>query len=370
VRADTPLTGSNAYQVIVEDQAGSDGLGTFGAITGPDHPLGDSVDVLSTHGGIDAYSSYLTVRSYTTGTDYVQTSSAPASGNLVIPLEPYGSVFPVAGGYRAFYDVPASSTAGESLAIASDVTVTGDGLDSVIVLTATITNRNAFPAAIGVRYLLDVSQSGDDGPSVSVEGSTFSNESDIAPVASPVIVSPPTIGASFATPSGTAEPDAVVFAHWNRAFESAFDFTPDGSDVASAGGLNDSALLYYFGHTSVRALTLGSNESATFSVSIGQLPAENCSNGIDDDLDGLADAADSDCASPTPAPSTTNPSPSVPTPSPPGGATPSPTTGPASLPNAGGGLLGVPAAGFTAAVVAGIVLLAVSAATLRTTRRR
>lgn len=360
VSADTPPTGGTVYQVIVEDAATADGKGVFGVVTGPDHPLGEGVDVLSVRDGPDAFSSYLTIRSYTTGTDYVQASAPPASGNLVLPLETYASVIPISGGYRAFYDVPASTTAGESLAITSDVTATGDGPDATVLLSITIANRNAFPVEIGARYLLDISHDGDDGPVASQGGVSHGEEAALAPPETPVVFG----NGEYIDYGAPHVPSAVTFAHWNRAFESAFDLAPDGSDITSAGGLDDSALLYYFGGTQSAAVALAPNESVTFSLAVGQTAPEDCANGIDDDRDGQADGQDPDCAAATPTQDPASPSVS---PAPSGPATPTPTLGPAGLPAAGGGILGVPASGF--AILGGLLLLAAGSAALMVARR-
>jgi hypothetical protein len=362
VRADTPPAGGLVYQVVVEDAPAADGMGVFGVVTGPDHPLGDGADVLAVRDGPDAFSSYLTIRSYTTGTDYVQTSASPASGNLLLPLEPYASVIPETDGYRAFYDVPGTTTAGESLAITSEVTSTGDGPGATVRLTATVANRNVFPVKVGARYLLDISLAGDDGPVVSQGGVTYGEEAALAFPGTPAVIG----GGEYVESGGTQAPDAVTFAHWNRAFESAFDLAPDGGDVTSAGGLNDSALLYYFGGTSDSAVTLVPNESAIFSLVLGRTAPEDCANGLDDDRDGQADGADADCATATPTPAAASPSVS---PAPSGPATPSPTLGPAGLPAAGGRILGMPASRVAILLLGGLVLLVASAGALRLARK-
>ena len=263
--ADSPQRGDGDFRVLVEDQPGADGIGVFGATDA----FGQ--DVLGTRdGGTNAFSSYATVRSYASGADYVQTSRRPVSGFATVPLEPYGSVLPIDNGWRAFYQVPATSPGAELLTVESDVAssaATGGGL----LFTTSVINRNDFPMAIGIRYLLDISAGDDDGPIVSANGAASPLERDISPSAA-VAFAPSSGGDALdvTSPSRTddAAPDAIRVAHWNRAFGSAFDLDPDGADVSSAGGLNDSALLYYFGATEATAIQLGPGETASVSIEI------------------------------------------------------------------------------------------------------
>jgi len=263
--ADSPPRGDGDFRVLVEDQSEADGLGVFGATDD------SGQDVLGTRdGGTNAFSSYVTVRSYTSGADYVQTSRQPVSGFATVSLDPYGSVLPVDGGWRAFYQVPATSPGAELLTIESDV-VSSAAAGGGLVLTTSVINRNDFPIAIGIRYLLDISAGDDDGPIVSANGTASPLERDISPSAS-VAFAPSSGGDALdlTSPSrtGDAAPDAIRVAHWSRAFDSAFDLDPDGVDVSSAGGLNDSALLYYFGAGETTAIPLAPGETASVSVQI------------------------------------------------------------------------------------------------------
>jgi hypothetical protein len=328
VSADSPPIGDGAFQVLVEDTRGRDGIGVFGAVTGPEHPLGDGIDVLGSEGGTDAFSSYVTIRSYSSGTDYVQISDLPASGNFALGLEQFGQVQAVDGGYETTYTVPAN----DPLDITTGIVAANIVGESAIRVYGQITNRSPDPVVVGTRVLLDIALAGDDGPSITSGGGTVSQESEAA---APIAF---TAGGQSLFVSGEGA-DSVRLAHWNRAFESSFDFEPSGVDVTSTGGLNDAALLLYFGADEASARTLLPEETFEFAVTIstGEL-AEICDNGEDDDGDGQIDEADPDCAtSPTPSPTIT-PSPAQTTPR--GGSSATPTStaagGPSSFPNTGG----------------------------------
>lgn len=333
--ADSPPAGEGAFRVLVEDQAGADGLGVFAAT---DVAGGD---VLETRGPGDAYSSYVTVRSYTTGTDYVQTSALPASGFAVVPLEPYGSVLSVEDGWRSFYSLPASSPSGEALSVIADVTAAGPNLS----VAAEVSNQGDAEMQVGVRFLLDVSLDGDTGPALRLQGDTSTVESSARPGQSLQIVAE--TGRSLSV-LDDGQADAVAFGHWDRAFQTAFDYTPDGTDIASPAGLNDSALLYYFGSTEDTALTLAPGESLRVAVAMSEIAAETPSAE----------------ASPTgPAETATS--------------IPGPTDGPApvsrtpaggKLPNTGGKVLGVEDNLAIGLGALGVVLVAVGMTAVRLAR--
>jgi len=125
--ADSSVAGNGFFQVIVEDTAGADGLGAFSLRTGPNHPAGGGHDVLfSGASAQDAASSYLTVRSYTTGTDYVQTTRGAASAYLVAPLDALATMEPIGStGFRTTYVLPGFGDAPDSLRIVSEIEAAG-----------------------------------------------------------------------------------------------------------------------------------------------------------------------------------------------------------------------------------------------------
>ena len=346
---DSPAAGNDLYRVYVEDDAAGDGIGVFSIGTGPSHPAGEGLSLLSGGDTGEAANSFLTLRSYTTGTDYVQTSSGTASGNLTVGLNEFGSLEPIGTtGYRTTFQLPGPIDTPEALRIMLDVNVTGDKYaDSAVEITTTASNMDVIPVRFGLRYLLDLDVAGDDGPILITEKASLAPlnmEDSFEPPDFPVFRAEDnndsrpalslvgTVSAEFPDIApATTSPDVLKYALWPDAFATAFDYTIQDRDIATSTGRDDSAVLYYFGATEKDALTLQPGETLTVSISLfATLPpvgSEDCNNGEDDDGDRLTDSKDSDCdaspISPTPAPTET----ALPTPAalPPTGG--DPTTG-------------------------------------------
>ena len=344
-RADTAAAGNAFYKVYMEDELGADGIGTYTAATGLSHPVGVDKNVLYNGDSADAWSSYNTIRSYTTDTDYVQTTDAPASSFTVVNMDDYATVTSSGStGHRVTYDLPGPPTTADALQIVFDINVNGSTFDdSTVELTTTVTNTGNEPVDIGIRYQLDFQIAGDDGPTFAEVNPTLPpriTENTYSPpgfLAYRIEDNPggdPTFsifGTSSAYPGISPTPTApplLQYASWFDAYGAAFDYATSGQDVAT--GAADSAVLYYFGATPQTAITLGADQSQTVSESLFATPPvlqqEICDNGIDDDGDRLVDGNDPDCPEPTPTP----------TPSPTPTATPTPTPAPAQLPPTGG----------------------------------
>lgn len=333
---DSDGAGNGVYRVFVEDQQQADGAGTFTILTGPDHPAGEGEEILFNQDGPgDAATSYLTVRSYTTGVDYVQALGEQYSGNIVYPLDSLAAVQAVGpgpDGYLTTYQVSEY----DALAIESLIEASGAApSDAAAAQVVTVRNNGLQTIQIGVRLLLDVAPGGDDGPRlvpINSEGSIgVETTLDLTSESGFFNVVPDAgdhAGAFAVSWDGPAQADSLKYASWPDAFDTAFDYTTGGVDISSDSGLNDSALLYYFGGTPESAITLNAGESASMRVTIrAPYYIENCDNRVDDDGDTAVDGADTDCpATPTPSP--------TPTPGPRATATPAVTPG--SLPNTGG----------------------------------
>jgi hypothetical protein len=298
--ADSSSAGNSVFRIVVEDSANRDGIGTFTVSTGPDHPAGEGQPVLFS-GTSGAGSSAITVRSYTTGTDYVQTTTAPGSANIVRTLDDTGVSEPVAStGYRTTYSLAAVAGVPDDLTIVSTIDVTGSGLDgSAVEIATSLRNEGDVPLTLGVRYLLDFAPAGDDGPTLAVGGAggTSATEMSLAPAPAAVTISPNKPGAARVdtdVSSPVTPPDVLEFVSWTHAFPFAFDYTPAARDVAAEDGLNDSAVLVYFGANEAQAVTLtpGQSTEVTVRLSLTAAPAT---------------------ASPTPSPA---PAPATPTPTP------------------------------------------------------
>jgi len=315
--ADAADAGNGIFRVIVEDAAGEDGIGTFTVITGTDHPAGAGREVLHAGAsGQDAESSYLTVRSYTTGTDYVQTTTGAASANSVRVLDDYSVVQPIGSrGYRTTATLAGQAMFPDDLTIRSEIEVTGSSIaDSAVVLRTSLTNGGDVPLALGVRYLLDAAPGGDDGPTLSPgDGPPLSTEALLSPAPGVATVAPNDLDATAiavrVSSPGLAISDAMAYASWTHAFPFAFDYSPASRNIARECDLNDSALLIYFGATETAAIVLPPGQSSTVSLELSTSAAPIPVN--------------SGCSSPSTTPPATPPSP-----------TPEPT--PAELPRTGG----------------------------------
>ncbi len=322
--ADSPAAGNSIFRVVIEDSASADGLGAFSVLTGPGHPSGAGHSVLfAGAGNDDAGSSYLTVRSYTTGTDYVQTTSGVASAHLVSSLNLYGVVASIgATGYRTTYALPGSGNAPDALGIVSEIEITGaSATDSAVTLQTTVTNNGTVPLALGVRYLLDFANGGDDGPAWRETGTQPQVIEGARGVKPGVMTLAPTSPDAAPVPIAVApsNPSTAIFASWTHAFPFAFDYTPASRDVAGPCGLNDSALLTYAGANQASAIILAPGESSSVSVTLT----------IGDGTSFEADD-ESSCATPVPTPT---PAPGQSTPAP---GQPTPALQPIELPRTGG----------------------------------
>lgn len=278
--------GNAFYRVFVEDNAGSGGLGLYTATTGPDHPAGAGLNVL--YGNGFPGTTFNTVRSFTSNTDYPQTGGT-SSSNPIVLLSPYGAVAPIGStGFRATYTLPGPPTTPDALTIVQDVNVNGLAfLDSTVEVTTSVTNTGDGAVAIGIRYLWDFQIGDDDGP-------TFMQRSPFGPVLvdeteyffpafesyrvqdNDVNPNPPTFDV-FGTVTGPptvypppTQPALLKFADWPLSDDTAFDYTIDPNrNIADVGlGSNDSDVLYYFGHNLDSAILIAPGATATVSASL------------------------------------------------------------------------------------------------------
>lgn len=179
---DAALSISNGFfDVFVEDMQGK-GVGLFTVRTGKQHPAtqktGSPLNVL--FGGAEGRpgTSFMTVRSYTTQTDYVQSVSGEKSsafsvhsfnsfglmtGSKIIKV---GDV-PVGESVKVTYLLPGPPITPDALEIVQELIVVGTTLsDSFVHVTTTITNKGTSPVALGIRYLWDLQMGEDDGPTI------------------------------------------------------------------------------------------------------------------------------------------------------------------------------------------------------------
>ena len=141
----TRVAGNGIYEILIEESIDS-GVGLYTLRTGPEHPItADSLfkssqDLLFT-GGQERVSgtSYITVRSYTSNTDYVQIDIArPDSQFSVLWLDeifvgeddiadPSEFFIPIATtGFQVIYELPGFSNVSDSMRITQRVNVHGE----------------------------------------------------------------------------------------------------------------------------------------------------------------------------------------------------------------------------------------------------
>ncbi len=288
--ADAVLTAGNDYYQVHVAETGN--VGQYTATTGPLHPSGSGLNVIFGNGVPGT--SFTTIRSYTSGTDYVQDGAA-TSANPTVELGPLGSVEAIGStGFRTTYNVIGA----DSLRIIQEIKVNGSSFeDSTIELTTTIENTGTATVRIGVRHHIDYQIGSDDGPIfqplntaqddfVTCEPRTteaqfyFPTFDAYAIEDNDVNANPPTFdifgtvnGPDGVAPEPTA-PDLLQYVCWPTANSTAFSYTIDPTrDVANEGSScggngGDSAVNYYFGSSSSSALVIPAGGSRTVSISL------------------------------------------------------------------------------------------------------
>jgi hypothetical protein len=279
-------TDNGIYEIFIEDAGGE--TGQYTAATAQDFPdVGAGENVLYGGGSGFPGTSFNTVRSYTSETDYVFTDDGPSSSFDVVEAASYGTVTSIADGFRTTYTLPGGSETSDALTIEQDLEVLGSTIDdSRVSVTTTVTNDGDAPVTIGIRYLWDFQISGDDGPTyqnISPNGSvltteeSFSNpdfqsykaeDNDLSD--SPQFSVFGTVnGPSSITPTPTS-PDLVQNTAWFDAVDTAFDY----ETTANQSTDGDQASLIYWGDEEANAVTLDPGESYTVSSSVlGNVPS-------------------------------------------------------------------------------------------------
>jgi hypothetical protein len=359
-------TGGNSfYQIAVEDAPAGVGLGVYTVTTGALHPI---VGPLGTQnilfgGGVPG-TSFTTIRSYTSGTDYVQRNGLTlgAGAPLTLALEGYVAAGEEAApignplnpaGFTTTYRPGGFAPAPDNLVIRQTASVIGSTFnDSAVELRTEITNTGGAPVAVGVRYLWDT-QIGpnDDGPSFRTLGPGgpplptdmvffnptftsfeitdnndpascfgvgnspfpfFSVQGSVTGPAALHPTSPTRLGyVSWPNVSGLAGKFGGVIPATN-----AFDYPTLGVDISTCLiTVDDTGVAYWWGDVPANALTIAPGATVSVSAFIyaflpGMPPAftppgvegppgdPTCSDGVDNDGDGLVDMNDPDCVTP------------------------------------------------------------------------
>jgi hypothetical protein len=306
----TVIAGNNMYEVVIEDTLG-EGIGLYTVRTGPSHQVtkrfGKPQDLLG--GGSLGLpgTSYTTIRSYNTKTDYVQSEFAASDpefstvwldntfisddsvvANAVFIRPIPTSVNPT--GYRVIYNVPGLATIPQkqpgvipdTMEITQVINVHGRNIDdSWVEITTIVKNKRADTLKIGIRYLWDLLIAGDDGPVLtqkSLGGQFGQNESSlsqldfaffVAAANDFIDVAPPAynVFGSMLTPANLLRapflPVTAKQVSWLLAFFNAFDYaTHSGLDVTTPNDPNagvvggDNAILYFWGDHPENALRI------------------------------------------------------------------------------------------------------------------
>jgi len=364
--------GSGFYQVAVESAPAGVGIGVYTVTTGPMHPL---VGPLGTQnilfgGGIPG-TSFTSIRSYTSGTDYVQRNGLTLAAGAPTTLTLEGFVaageeaIPVGDpmnpeGFATIYRPGGLAPAPDNLVIRQTASAVGATFnDSAVMLRTDITNNGASAVSVGIRYLWDM-QIGpdDDGPSFKTKGpdglpvptdlvffnpgfTSFEITDDNDPAACFGIGNSPfpffAVQGSVTGPAALmpTPPTRLGYLSWPNVSglpgkfggvipaTSAFDLFTLGVDVSTClTSVDDTAVAYWWGDTPANALTIAPGATVSVAAFIyaylpGMPPAfppppppehegppgdPTCSDGIDNDGDGLVDLQDPDCMTPPNSP--------------------------------------------------------------------
>lgn len=300
--------GNGIYNIHVLDANGTssgssttnDAAGEFTLTTGNAHPLGPGKNLFYGDGGPGT--TWSTIRSYTSHTDYVQDNGASAaSGFTKVWLGDTAaatkSVVAIAGGFRTTYTLNGPTATPDKLTIVQDVTTAGTTLgDSRVIVKTTVSNNDTTNSVqVGVRYLWDYKVGADDGPTfqqLNPNGGFQKLETQFAPPAFETYsitdndqnASAPTYSVlgTAAGPTGLSPaptpPDLLQALCWSSANPKTFDVTPsatksfaDENPSCNADG-GDTAVTYLWGSTAGNARTLTASGGATPSTSVTASP--------------------------------------------------------------------------------------------------
>ncbi len=170
--------GNDFYTVQVEADPNSFGIGLYTVATGPSHPVTGMLgqrDILF-GGTLRPGQSFTTIRSWTSGTDYLQNNgvlllaSAPPTLHLENFVLPGEAALPLGDpnhprGYKSIYRIGGAASAPDALRVEQVVEALGTVFnESAVRIETSITNVGASTVELGVRYLWDFRIGFDDGP--------------------------------------------------------------------------------------------------------------------------------------------------------------------------------------------------------------
>jgi hypothetical protein len=284
----TVVISNGIYDVSVEDVTGGVGLGTYTVSTGSSHPQPNQ-SVLFGGAANSPWSTYLTVRSYNTSTEYVSRSGSPtpSAGYTLVNLDTVSATgFSSNSTSAVAWWGLNTTTDRDDLYIEQVIEVMGTTLtDSRVRVSTEVMNTGAASVDIGIRYEWDLMIDGIDGSwfaERNPDGSWIDVENEwTSPAferfettndpASPVFSIFGTVsGPTTLTPPPTA-PDLLQFASWGSIYSRAFDYTPTGQTVGGSG--RDSAVGYYWGDNDGNAIRLDAGEGITVTQYLYAIPS-------------------------------------------------------------------------------------------------
>ena len=296
------------YDVFVQS-TGSD-KGTYTIRTGANHPvtlsMGSAQSVLYGGDSGSPGTSFNTIRSYTSSTDYV-IGTGKSSDFAVINLDNYmtGTAAIGTNELQTTWNLPGPPATPDKLQILQSIRIQGnDFSNSFIVVSISVTNLGANPVSLGVRYFWDMEIGNDDGPTFTqvnqdgTIGAALINEVEFhLPAFESFHIqdndknpNPPIFGV-HGTVTGPqsflpSAPGILQFVCWDIGFDTAFNYAVDPSmNIATTAALcggsrgGDSAISYLFGSDAASAYTISTQQILTLSTSIFAAPP-------DGDLDG------------------------------------------------------------------------------------
>lgn len=309
------LTVGNGFYKVFVDAA----TGVYTASTDVQHPAGSGLSVLYDGDSGQPDTSFNTLRSYTSMTDYVQRETASLNGFESRNLSQFTPRSKVLEGnaIRTRYVLNPTTTgsqARDALEIIQDIRVTGTNQrDSAVQVTTRVTNMGKDPLKIGVRYLWDFEIGLDDGPGFSTQNPASENIDEeveyFAPsfsyfqiqdndlnAPSPILSVLGTVNSQGSFNPPATRPSLLRNACWIDASEGAFEYTINpsrdintvNSDCRGANG-GDGAVMYYFGHDSQTAYEIRGSDTVTISAYIFLNPPVPTDT-LDSDGDGLLDS--------------------------------------------------------------------------------
>jgi hypothetical protein len=346
--------GNGLYRVTVHDGAAGVGIGVYTATTDVLHDVTAAFGTQNVlFGGGTPSTSWTSIRSYTSGTAYSQRLNqlpSPPALDLESFVVAGDEAIPVGTtGFQTHYMITTGNGGNDNLDVRQTVQAVGTTFnDSAVEVSTEIFNIGGQDVEIGIRYLLDFQVGGgDDGPTFQLrnpDGPVEIIEQDIPvpnadtydmvdnndPILDPICFAGPfntpsplfTVGGSVHGPTSLqpTAPTLLQYVSWPRVAGPSisgqivpapdpFAYSVGSHDVATCVIFfplgDDSGVNYFWGESPGNAISLAPGQGTKVTVYLfaylpGQPPGfpmlvEDCSDGIDNDGDGLVDQDDPDC---------------------------------------------------------------------------